>query len=159
MKLLSLDAQIDVDIQQKGESKEILTVYLRDYTKEESKQFEKLKKKFKDLSKKAQKLVAKANSVEKKMSLYEKAEKFDKAIEMADASDKLIVELDEITEGVEKLGGDEFYEKMAKESFDIRLSGDGKEQLRGYAESKGYSFIMKFLEEEKEDIEKKQQGE
>ncbi len=159
MKLLSLDAKIDVDIQQRGESKETLTVYLRDYTKEESKQFEKLKKKFKDLSKKAQKLVAKANSVEKKMSLYEKAEKFDKAIEMADASDKLIVELDEITEGVEKLGGDEFYEKMAKESFDIRLSGDGKEQLREYAESKGYSFIMKFLEEEKEDIEKKQQGE
>ncbi len=156
---LQLDIELNIEVLKQGESLETLTIFLRDYTKEENKKFADIIKKFKDLSRKGQKLVTKAGSIEKKMDLYEKAGKFDKAIEMAEASDKLILDLDKITKSVDDLGGDEFHEGLAKESFDIRISGEDKEQLRDIAEIKGYSSVMKLLEKEKERVEKKQHGE
>ena len=158
MKLLELDTKLEIDIREGGKSKEKMTIFIRDYTKEESKKFSKLKDKFLNLIKLSKKLSYKASSIDRKMDLYEKAEKFDKAVEMAEASDKIMSDIDKVTNDVEALGGDDFYEERAKESFNVRVSGEGKEALREYAETKGYLFIMTFIEKEKESVLKKQQG-
>ena len=156
---LELDVKLNIDIQENGKSKEKITVYLRDYSKEESKKFSKLKADFLKMLKRSKKLVLKTNSVEKKMELYEKAEKYEDAIKMAKVHDKLSEEMEAVTDELEALGGDEFYEERSKESFDVRISGEDKEKLREYAESKGYLFIMQFLEKEKAEVEKKQSDE
>ncbi len=156
---LLLDVQIDIDIKENGKTKEKLSVFLRPYTKEEAKQHEEAKNKFLDLSKKVQSLIGKANTLERKITLYEKAEQFDKAVKALEKSDAVVLDLENVTKELEALGGDDFYEAKARERFDKQVSGKGKEGLREHAETRGYLFIMRHLDEERDVIEKKLQGE
>ena len=156
---LLLDVEINVDIKENGKTKEKLSVFLRPYTKEESSEYEETKNKFLGLSKKVQSLIGKANTLDKKVDLYEKAEQFEKAVKALEKSEGVIADLENATKDLEDLGGDDFYEAKAKERFDKQLSGSGKEGLREHATSRGYLFIMRQLDEERDRIEKKHQGE
>jgi len=50
-------------------------------------------------------------------------------------------------------------EETAEKRFDMLISGDGKEGLRELAEIKGYAWIMRSIDVEKQALEKKQSGE
>ena len=157
--ILQLDTPIEIKIREHNKVKETIKVFLRDHTREEEKKFEKTKKKFEDLVNKTQRLSSKSASVERKLKLYEEAGDTKKAIKMAEESDRIIDELSGIVDEVNALGGDDFYEKLSKESFNILVSGEEKDKLIPYAEQKGYTVIMRSLREARADVEKKQSGE
>ena len=156
---LTLDVKIPLEIQEGGKLKEKLEVFYRDFTKKEKKELETLVEKFKNLFKRANKLSKKEVILNKKIDLCEKSDKFEKAFKFIEEKETLLADIEKLEDELESLGGDDFEEEMAKKRFDLLVSGNDKEKLREYAVIKGYSTILKILDTQKADIEKKQLGE
>jgi len=157
--LLSLDVKIPLEIREGGKLKEKLEVYYRDYTKDEKKKFNKIVKDFKNLFIKVSKYGQKETSLNKRIELAEKIGKYEKAFALVEERDELQNMIEEVALELENLGGEDFEEKMAKKRFDILISGEDKEKLREYAEIRTYKTILKLMDEQKAELEKKQSGE
>jgi len=157
--LLNLDVKIPLEIREGGKLKEKLEVYYRDYTKEEKKKFNKIVKDFKNLFMKVSKYGQKEASLNKRIELAEKIGNFDKAFSLVEERDNLQNKIEEVAIELESLGGEDFEEKMAKKRFDTLISGEDKEKLREYAEIRTYKTILKLMDEQKAELEKKQSGE
>ena len=83
----------------------------------------------------------------------------DKAFSLVEERDNLQNKIEEVAIELESLGGEDFEEKMAKKRFDTLISGEDKEKLREYAEIRTYKTILKLMDEQKAELEKKQSGE
>jgi len=154
---LMLSVPIEVEIRD-GKKKEKLKVELRDLTKEERKENEKLLKRLKEMLYRINRLERKRESVEKKRDYAEKLEKYKEAMEYQEKLDKIDEELDRIQREIEELGGDDYIEVEAKKNFTRLVSGEGVERLREIAETKGYATVMRLLNEAKAEVEGKQRG-
>jgi tetratricopeptide (TPR) repeat protein len=159
---IQLDYKIDIEIVEGDKTKESLVIALREFTKDEKKEFEEMRKQFEQIFKKGQKLINKQMSLKKKTSLYEANGNFDKALEAIEENQKLDDELEVLIEKLSEIGGgdqDAFAEKVAKTRFEKLVSGSDKTKLEAYANIKGYTQMMKLLDSAKSDLEKKQSGE
>lgn len=161
MKLL-LNFKIDIDVNEDNKPKEKLSIFFREFTKDEKKEHSQLEKKFKSIFKKAQKISRKQQNLEKKAELYELNSQYKESIAARTKIDSLEEEVEQLDEELSQINGEdpvEFGEESAKKRFDKLISGDDKEKLRAYAEGIGYASIMKSLDAEKVSLEKKQFGE
>ena len=157
--LLSLDYKIEIDVKEGGKSKEKLKVFVREFTKQESREHRALEKKFRSLLSRLQKIGSKQSVIEKKISLFEEAGRPDDALKEIVKQEELAKELDGIQEEIEEIGGDDFAEDASEKRFEMLVSGSDKEKLSEISEIKGYSEVMRLLDAEKKALEKKQSGE
>ena len=156
---INLDVKIIVEIEENGKDKESLSIFLREFTKVESKEYKTLFKEFSGFVRKSEKLERQLKSTNKRLNIAGKMDDNDLSLKLLDKIDKIENDLDKVRDDLEKLAGDNFEESMAEKSFNLLVSGDGKEKLKEYAEIKGYSNIMSSLRKAKEDIEKKPHSE
>lgn len=157
--LLSLDVKIPLEIKEGGKTKEKLEVYYRDYTKDEKKEFDEVVKSFKELFLKVTRYGQKEESLNKRIELSEKMGKYENTYKLIEEKDELQKKVEDIALELDKLGGDEFEEKMAEKRFNTLISGEDKEKLREYAQIRSYKTILSLIDEQKAEFEKKQSGE
>lgn len=157
--LLSLDVKIPLEIKEGGKTKEKLEVYYRDYTKDEKKEFDEVVKSFKKLFLKVTRYGQKEESLNKRIELSEKMGKYENTYKLIEEKDELQKKVEDIALELDKLGGDEFEEKMAEKRFNTLISGEDKEKLREYAQIRSYKTILSLIDEQKAEFEKKQSGE
>ena len=158
MATLLMSVPVEVIIKD-GKKKEKLHVEVRDMTREERKEAEKVTKKYKDLSYRLNRISSSLESAEKKAVYAEKLEDFKKALSFQEKADEFKSQLDDVVKEVNKLGGDDFAEKQAKLNFERLVSGEDKERLSQIAEEKGYNTVMRLLFDAKREVEGKQQEE
>jgi len=161
--IVQLDYKIDIEVKESNKTKEKLSVYYREFTKAEKKEYEDLVKKITKMFNKVQKLSKKQVTLNKKVELYENSNQDEKALECIDKLEELDVELEALEDEIVEISGgenqDAFAEKTAKDRFDKVVSGKDKEKLEQLVEIKGYVEIMKLLDTAKSELEKKQSGE
>ncbi len=158
---IQLDYKIDIEVKEQNKTKEKLSVFFREFTKAEKKEYESIKKRFESIFKKAQKISKKQESLQKRASLHELNGNYEKALECIEKKDALEEDVEELINDLDDIGGgnqEEFAENTAKERFNILVSGKGKEKLEHYAQIKGYAALMRDLDIAKSEIEKKQSG-
>ena len=129
---LSLDYKIDVEVKEGNKSKEKLTVFLREFTREEKKDFTSIQKKFRDIFNAAQKISKKQIVLDKKAELFQLDGQFDKALEAICEKEKLDKEAENLQDDLVEIGGEdqiEFAEETAKKRFGMLVGGAGKEKL------------------------------
>ena len=156
---IQLDYKIDIDVREGNKSKEKLSVFFREFTPEEKAQQKVLEKKFVDIYKKVQKIAKKQASYEKKASLLELNAEYDKSIQTLNEIETLEAEAENLIEKLEEIGGEDqeaFAEELAKNRFEVQVSGKDKEKLETYASIKGYVALMHDLDVAKVELEKKQ---
>ena len=159
---IQLDYKIDIDIREQNKSKEKLCVYFREFTRDEKAKQKATEKKFLDIFKKAQKTLKKQSALEKKSELFELNRDYEKSIKALDEKEKLEDKAEELFEELEAIGGEDqeaFAEELAKNRFEMLVSGKDKEKLQTYAEIKGYVSLMRDLDVAKAELEKKLSGE
>lgn len=156
---LTLDYKIAIEVKKGDKTESKLTVFVREFTKNEKLEFKALEDKFKTMFKKLGKIANKQSIIDKKISLQEDIGQREAALKSIEAKEKLDKEIEAIENELEKIGGDNFAEETAEKRFDMLISGDGKEGLRELAEIKGYAWIMRAIDVEKQALEKKQSGE
>ncbi len=159
---IQLDYKIDIDIREGNKSKEKLSIFFREFTRDEKAKQQATEKKFFDIFKKAQKIVKKQTALEKKAELFELNKEYEKSIKAIDEKEKLEDQAEELLAELEKIGGEDqeaFAEELAKNRFETLVSGKDKEKLESYAEIKGYAALMCDLDVAKVELEKKQSGE
>lgn len=159
---IQLNYKIDIDIKEGNKTKQKLSIFYREFTKEEKKKQKQLEKKFFDIFKQAQKIEKRQAILDKKAELYELNGEYDKSIKAIEEKEKLDKKADELFDELEELGGedqDSFMEELAKSRFDMLVSGEDKDKLESIAESIGYATLMTKLDKAKAELEKKQSGE
>ncbi len=159
---IQLDYQIDIEIREGNKTKEKLSVFYREFTRDEKAQVKKMEKAFVDIFKKAQKIAIKQGSLERKAELLERSGEYEKALAALEEKEKLEAKAEKLYQKLEEIGGEDqnaFAEELAKNRFEMLVSGDDKEKLRTYAEIKGYAALMHDLDVVKVELEKKQSGE
>lgn len=138
-----------------GKKKTTLEVEIRKFSKEEHKERAAIQKTYKTLSSSLTKKNAKLESVQKRRDYSEKLEKFNDALEFQEKMDSLTSELDVLIEEVEAIGGDDFFEKTAQETYEILVSGKDKEKLAEIADVATYGYINDKLNEARVEAEGK----
>jgi len=159
---IQLDYKIDIDVREGNKSKEKLSIFFREPTRDEKLKQKTLEKKFVDIYKKAQKNINKQHSLEKKAELYELNSDYDKSLRAIEEKETLEEKAESLFEELEEIGGedqDAFAEEIAKQRYEMLVSGKDKEKLEVYAEVKGYVALMRDLDVAKAELEKKQSGE
>lgn len=159
---IQLNYKIDIDILEGNKKKDKLTIFYREFTKDEKAKQKQLEKKFIDIFKKAQKIVKKQAALEKKAELYELNSEYDKSIKAIDTKEDFEEKAQELFDELEAIGGedqDAFAEELAKSRFDMLVSGKNKDDLENIAQSIGYANLMYKLDTAKTELEKKQFGE
>jgi hypothetical protein len=157
MATLLMSVPVEVVVKD-GKKKEKLHVEVREMTRDERKEADKVTKKYKDLSFRLERVSSALESAKKKAEYAEKLEDFKKALSFQEKVDEFQAQLEDLVEEVNKLGGDDFAQKQAKINFDRLVSGDGKERLEEIAEEKGYNTVMQLLWKAKAEVEGKQEG-
>ena len=159
---IQMDYKIDIEVLEGNKSKEKLSVFYREPTREEGLEQKATEKAFVDIYKKAQKIERKQSSIDKKAELYELNGDYDKSIRAIEKKEKLEDELEVLYNDLEAIGGENqetFAEELAKQRFEILISGKDKDTLDKYSQVKGYVKIMQDLDVAKHELEKKQSGE
>lgn len=156
---LFLEVPIIVNLRKAGQVEETLSVSLREYTKSEKTKLAKQEDTFTKLIEKSQKHLRLVDKLETKIELQKSAEDFSGALTTFSELEEAEKKADSIADEIKELGGNDFYERKAKENFISLVSGTGKERLGEIAETKGYLKVMHLLNEEKKEVEKKQSGE
>jgi ABC-type Fe3+-citrate transport system substrate-binding protein len=154
--VLSIDNKIEIKIQEGGEIKETLEVSYRYPTKKEEKELDNELEKIKKLVSELRKIGSKIESLEKRIEYAEKQGNFEKAEQLLDKKEKLETRLEKMQEEVESMGGADWAEAINKKTFEMLVSGEGKERLREYAEAMGYTKIMAELNKARAELEGKQ---
>ena len=158
MTKIMMSVPVAVEIVDKKKKKEVLKVEVRTLTKEERKERSSLEEKYRDLSTALNKKSSKIESIAKKREYSEKLEKYDDALSYQEKMDILMEEIEDITKEVLELGGDDFFEKIAQENFELLISGEGKERLAEIAEIKGYTMVNNLLYKARDEVEGKQRN-
>jgi len=158
MTKIMMSVPVTVEIVDKKKKKEVLKVEVRTLTKEERKERSSLEEKYRDLSTSLNKKSSKIESIAKKREYSEKLEKYDDALSYQEKMDILMEEIEDITKEVLELGGDDFFEKIAQENFELLISGEGKERLAEIAEIKGYTMVNNLLYKARDEVEGKQRN-
>ena len=159
---IQLDYKIDIEVRESNKSKEKLSIFFREFTRDEKLKQKTTEKKFLDIFKKAQKIIKKQSTLEKKAELFELNGDYEKSLKALDEKDALDVKEEEIFAELEEIGGEDqeaFSEELAKSRFEMLVSGKDKDKLKSYAEIKGYVSLMHDLDVAKVELEKKQSGE
>ena len=159
---IQLNYKIDIDILEGNKKEDKLTIFYREFTKDEKAKQKQLEKKFFDIFKQAQKIEKKQTVLDKKAELYELNGEYDKSIKAIEEKERLDKKAEELFDELEELGGgdqDAFTEELAKSRFDMLVSGKDKDNLENIAQSIGYANLMHKLDTAKTELEKKQFGE
>lgn len=159
MGLLTLDTPLKIEVKEDGQLLDTLKITYRYPTKAEQKNFDEYTKKMQELFKKIMKLQSDSKRLEKRIEYAEKLEDYKKAEKLLTEQEKLEKEAEKLTKEIEKNGGDDFQENTSKMMFDVLVGSADKEKLRGYAERVGYGRIIQLLNQERDNVEKKQYGE
>ncbi len=161
MKIL-LDYKIEIEVREGNKKKESLSVFYREFSRDELNEQKATKKQFMDIYKKAQKIEKKKSSLVKRAELLELSGEYEKSIVALDEIEKLESKSDSLVDELESIGGedqDSFSDELAKKRFETLVSGADKDTLKSYAEIKGYVELMRSLDVAKAELEKKQSGE
>lgn len=151
---IELDYEIKVEIQERGKSKEKFSVWMREFTKDEKKENDKIVKEFQQLNKQLSKIERKHPILAQKVEAYKELDKHAEVLETLEKQEALSDQLDELLEKMESFGGDDFGESRAKERFETTISGKDVDKLRTYAQSQGYIKILNMLDKAKEGLSK-----
>ena len=156
-----LDHKILIDVKEGNKTKSKLSIFLREFTKQESLERSAVVKKFNGIYKKIKKIGRKQELFRDKKELLQLNKEYEKSLKVVDDLELIDKDIERLEDELTEIGGEdqsEFMEESAKNRFELVVSGNDKEKLAELAEIKGYLFIMQALDAEKVALEKKQSG-